>query len=242
MRRAAAFLALALGCLALAGCETTQEQSAKLEKAAKRRAVVANASGLHVAVASRTIRALAATALHSSEGTAVAVELANSSAAEQEVPLLISLKEPGGGTYTNGAPGLARSLTSVSYVPAHGTAVWVDDQIQLTGAPGAASAKVGEGKPVRGAPPAIAVGAHKLESEPSGGEAVTGTVTNRSAIDQRELVVYALAKRGGKTVAAGRSVLSSLAAGASGRFQIFLLGASARGAQLTLSAPPSTLG
>ncbi|HXD55085.1 MAG TPA: hypothetical protein VN618_10065 [Solirubrobacteraceae bacterium] len=234
---------LALACLALAGCQTTQEKSAALERAAKSKAVARNATGLRIATVSPTIKAVTATALHSSEGAAVAVELVNSSGAAREVPLLVSVAEGSrAGAYTNSAPGLARSLTSLSYVPAHGRAVWVDDQVQLAGTPGRATAKVGTAKPVGGAPPAIAILSHKLEAEPGGGQTVTGTVANRSQVDQHELVIYALAKKNRRVVAAGRSVLALLGAGATGRFQIFLLGASASGAQLELSAPPSSFG
>jgi hypothetical protein len=230
---------LALAALALAGCETTQEKSAQLERAARRKGVAQNAPGLRIASASKTVKVSAASALHTREGTAAIVTLSNSAGAQREVPLLISVSQSGGAPVSNSEPGLARSLTSAAYVPAHGSAVWVDDQITLSGAPGAVTAKAGEGKAASGAPPRIVLGPHRLETEP-GGEVLTGTVSNRSPITQHELAVYALAKRGGRTVAAGRGVVSSLAPGASSRFQIFLVGGSAAGAQLTLSAPPST--
>lgn len=241
MTRLPAAGAIALACLALAGCETTQEKSAKLERAAKHRAVATNVAGLKIAAASSTIRPVAETALHSSEGTAIAVELANSSSAAVNVPLLVSVGEGASASgYSNSAPGLAHSLIALSYIPAHSHAIWVDDQVQLAGAPGKATAKVGAATPAKGAPPAIAIVSHKLEEEAGGIEVLTGEVANRSSIDQRELVVYAVARRDSKIVAAGRSVLTSLAAGATGRFQIFLLGASAKGAALELSAPPSS--
>ena len=232
---------LALACLALAGCESTQERSARLERAAHRKAVVQSASGLKIGSPSRSVEVISATALHTSEGTAVAVLLGNTGPAQREVPLLISVGQGGGPPVTNSEPGLARSLISSAYVPAHGTAVWVDDQLTLTGRPGAVEAKVGEGKPATGPAPKIELGAHRLEREPSG-EALTGTVTNRSPVAQHELPVYAVATRGGRTVAAGRGVVDALAPGASGKFTIFLVGTGAQGAKLTLSAPPSTFG
>lgn len=222
----------------LSACETTQEKSARLEKAAKLKKATVAASGLKIASVSRTITAVSATSVHSSEGTAVAVELANHSTAAREVPILISVAEGSTAGYTNSAPGLARSLTSLSYVPAHGRASWVDDQVTGTG--GRVTATVGAAKPATGPPPAIAVVSHKLEEEPGGGEAVTGTVANRSKLDQHELVVYAIAKRGPTVVAAGRAVVPLLTAGATAHFQIFLLGSGAKGAQITLSAPPSS--
>jgi hypothetical protein len=233
---------VALVALALTGCETTQEKSARLERVVHSKAVVENAQGLEIATASRTIKVTSTSALHTSEGTTAAVTLANTGSAQRQVPLLISVRQAGGPPVTNSEPGLAWSLVSAAYVPAHGTAVWVDDQLTLSGAPGAVTAKVGEGKPASGAPPRIELASHRLERETSGGETVTGTVTNRSTIAQHELPVYAVATRAGRTVAAGRGVVAALAAGASSKFQIFLIGGSAQGAKLTLSAPPSTFG
>jgi hypothetical protein len=229
--------ALALACLTLIGCESTQEKSAKLEHAHRKVAVASR--GLTIAQASRSIRVLSTTALHTAEGTAAVVTLANDGSSEREVPLLVSVKQSGGAAVTNSEPGLARSLTSVAYLPAHATVVWIDDQLTLAGQPGAVTATVGEGKPATGTLPKITLGSHRLESEP-GGEVLTGTVSNGSPVTQHELVVYAVARRGGRLVAAGRAVIASVAAGASSQFRIFLIGGSARGAQLTLSAPPST--
>ena len=69
---------------------------------------------------------------------------------------------------------------------------------------------------------------------------MAGTVRNRSTVTQQDLVVYAVARRGGKIVAAGRAVLPEVAAGASVPFQAFLVGEPS-GARLEASAPPTTL-
>jgi hypothetical protein len=229
--------ALALACLTLIGCETTQEKSAKLEHAHRKVAVASR--GLTIAQASRSIRVLSTAALHTTEGTAAVITLANSGTSQREVPLLVSVKQSGGSAVTNSEPGLARSLTSVAYLPAHATVVWVDDQLTLVGRASAVTATVGEGKSSTGALPKITLGSHRLEREPSG-EVLTGTVNNGSSVTQHELVVYAVATRGGHLIAAGRAVIASVAPGASSQFRIFLIGGSAQGAQLTLSAPPST--
>jgi hypothetical protein len=77
-------------------------------------------------------------------------------------------------------------------------------------------------------------------SEESGtGAGAAGTVRNRSNVTQRSLVVYGLAVRSGRIVAAGRAVLPEVAAGASVPFQAFLVGAPT-GARLEASAPPTT--
>ena len=89
-------LALALGAVSLAGCETTAEKSAKLEKAAKRIAP-AQQQGLSIAHASSIVKVLSATLVHGTEGTAAVLTLHNSSAkAIREVPISISLKDANG--------------------------------------------------------------------------------------------------------------------------------------------------
>jgi hypothetical protein len=68
---------------------------------------------------------------------------------------------------------------------------------------------------------------------------VEGTLTNGSGTAQSELVIYAVAKRGSRVVAAGRAVLASVAAGASVPFQVFFVG-NPQGALLQLGAPTTT--
>ena len=237
---------LVLAAVSLSACETTAEKSARLEKIAlkKQANLPLGAKGLKITKPSRDVQVVRAVALHSTEGAAVAVELRNRSARGQvQVPLLIHVTGAGGASlYSNSSPGLATSLVSAAYVPPHGTVVWVNDQIQATATPKQVQATVGEGKPAPGAVPEVQVASWKIEHEPGGVALVAGTVANRSKVPQHELVVTALAERGGQTVAAGRSVLTELPAGASGPFQIFLVGANPQGAKLTVAVAPSTIG
>jgi hypothetical protein len=234
-------LALLLGAVSLAGCETTAEKSAKLEKAAKRIAPVQQ-QGLSIARASSIVKVRSATLVHGTEGMAAVLSLHNSSAqAIREVPISISLKDAHGATvYSNGTPGLAKTLTSLALLPAHGDGIWIDDQIPGTSAKTLAT-KVGEGRPASGALPKLEVSEAQLTKDPSGAATVEGTLKNPSSTAQSELVVYALARKGSQVVAAGRAVLASLAPGASAPFQAFFVGAPA-GSRLQLSAPPTALG
>ncbi len=237
-------LALALAAISLAGCESTQEKSATLEKVAKREAAESahrkslTQRSLSISRPSRIVTVGATAILHSSEGTAAVVTLHNTSAtALRDVPIEIAVKDASGATlYTNATPGLAAALVSVPLLGAHATATWVDDQVQVSTTPTSVSAKVGEGERVTGAIPHIAVnGAHLAEG------AAEGRVVNNSPVGQRELVVYAVARRGPAIVAAGRAIVPQAEAGATEDFQAFLIG-DATGAQLEVSAPPSTLG
>ena len=234
-------LALALGAVSLAGCETTAEKSAKLEKAAKRIAP-AQQQGLSIAHVSKTVKVQSATLVHGAEGTAVVLTLHNSSAkAIREVPISISLKDAHGTTvYTNATPGLAKTLTSLALLPARGDGVWIDDQIPGTSAK-RLTTKVGEGPTVSGAAPRLTISETQITKDPSGAATVEGTIKNSSSTAQSELIVYALARDGGRVVAAGRAVLASLAPGASAPFQAFFVGSPA-GARLELSAPPTAIG
>lgn len=250
--RCSVLVLAALACVlegTLTGCETSAQKSAKLEKAAKREAAVAKRhqalvrKGLSIAHESSKITVSATAVVHSSEGTAAVVTLRNMSpTAQRDVPIEIAVKSASGATiYTNRISGLASALVSVPLLPAHGTTTWIDDQIEATGVPASVSARVGEGETVTGALPVISVqGAHLLNDEASGLED-EGTLTNHSAVAQRELVLYAVARRAGHVVAAGRAVIPQVAVGGLARFQVFFIG-SPQGAQLELSAPASTTG
>jgi len=237
VRRAAA---LALAALALVGCETTQEKSAKLEKVAKTqaRARTRAQQRLQVTRPSTRIAVLATQVLQSSEGAAALVTVRNDSATTMRaVPIQITVLDAHGASlYTNATLGLAASLTSLALLPAHATETWIDDQVQAAGAAASVRARVGEGAPVSGAVPQLAVeGARLSEGE------VEGSVVNRSPVSQRELVVDAIVRRAGRIVAAGRAVVPQIEAGGSTHFQAFLIG-SAQGGRLEVLAPATGVG
>jgi hypothetical protein len=239
VRAAAGLLLLAL---TLAGCESNVERSAHLAKLAHHHHVQ---QGLSIAHISADVEVVETTVLRGAEGAAVAVVRMRNRAprALREVPIAITVKDTGGRTlYQNNAPGLEATLTSLASLPAHGEATWVDDQVQASSAPASASAIVGEAPAASGPLPRIEVaGLHPGEESATGGRNVAGTVRNRSGVTQQSLVIYVLAKRDSKIVAAGRAQLAEVTAGASVPFQAFLVGSSS-GGKLEASAPPTTLG
>jgi hypothetical protein len=230
--------------LALTGCESNQERSAKLEKverpreeeAARHRALAQRA--LTITRASTRVKVIATAIVHDAEGAAAVVSLRNTSSTPLgDVPIQITVRNArGASVYTNSTPGLSPTLLSVALLPAHGVVTWIDDQVQAAGTPASVSAKVGEGTPAAGATPKLeVVGAHLSEAQ------AEGNVVNHSAVVQQELVVDALARRAGRIVAAGRAVLAQAAAGATTPFQIFFVG-DPSGALLEVSAPATTQG
>jgi hypothetical protein len=225
--------------LALSGCESNQERSAKIEKTAKRYTLAQK--GLSIAHASTQVQVLNANVVRGTEGAVAAVTVRNSSSHTlRSVPIAITVKNAHGQTlYRNNTPGLEAGLTQISSLPSHGSITWVDDQVAPSGGPASVGATVGEAPTASGPEPQIEVqGAHIVEA--STGE-VAGTLRNRSNVIQQHLVVYLIARRAGRIVAAGRAILAEVAPGAPVPFQAFLVGALA-GATLQASAPATTFG
>jgi hypothetical protein len=183
-------------------------------------------------------------AVHDANGTAVVVRLRNTSARTlRDAPIAITVSDAGGAVlYQNNAPGLDPTLVSVPVLEPGQETVWVDDQIPSTATPPAkVSARVGESPAISGQTPQLSVeGVHSFE-DPSSGIGEEGTVVNRSNVTQQRLVVYAVGRRAGRVVAAGRAILPELAAGQSAPFQVFFIG-NPRDAKFEVSAPATTLG
>ncbi len=242
MRRLTALTLAAVALsVSLSGCETTAEKSARLERAAHHAHLAEQ--GLSIIRQSANVHVLGATLVHGSEGAAAVVTLRNDSGnALKDVPIAITVKNARGSTlFQNNAPGLESALTTLASLPAHGEARWVNDQVPASsGAPASVSAIIGE-PPVASAPvPQIDItGVHP--SEESGSAGAAGTVHNRSNVTQQSLVVYVLARRASRIVAAGRAILPEVPAGASVPFQAFLVG-TPYGATLQASAPATTFG
>jgi hypothetical protein len=235
---------LVLVALALTGCETTAEKSARLEKAAERAGHgQLAAKGLSITRDSAYVKVVSATVVRSSEGAAAVVTLRNLSSHQlRGVPIAITVKDARGATlFQNNSPGLEAALVSVPSLAPHSELVWVDDQVSANGAPAAVAARVGEGTSVAGTLPQPQVdGAHLIE-DPSNGVGAGGTVRNRSGTPQTNLVVFMVARRSGRIVAAGRAILPEVAAGSSLPFQVFFIG-DPRGARLQASVPATTVG
>jgi hypothetical protein len=237
-------LVLALAGLVLlgaAGCESTQDKSARL---AEQTGAVAKEEGVSVTTSNTNVEVLGTSVITDENGSAVVVRMRNDSSKPQaNVPIALDVQDAGGTTvFTNATPGIERSLTHAALIPVRGEAVWVNDQVFATSPPKSATAKVGaaEGNP----PPDTAdvrVGTVTLTEDPVSGLAATGAVTNSGAKDQRRILLTAIARKGEKVVAAGRGVVPRIRAGKRARFRIFFIG-DPKGADLTVTVSPSPTG
>jgi hypothetical protein len=231
-------LALALAAVALAGCESSQEESAKLKAQAKHVALASN--GLQITRASTQVAVLSAVTVTALEGAAVAVTLRNRTPrALHGVPIAVTVADASGHTlYQNNAAGLEAALTSVPSLAPHQTLTWIDDQVTAGGGAAHASARVGEAASSGGKLPAASISGVQQTEDPSNGDGVRATLSNRSASALHALVVYAIARRAGRVVAAGRAVVPEVAAGASAPVQVYFIG-EAKGASVELQPDPA---
>lgn len=232
-------IALAACALAICadGCQSTQEKSAQLEKSAKHERLALQ--GVSVSKQSPDVQTLRTEVVHGHEGNAVIVRLRDSTSKPiLAAPIEITaLDAKGKVIYQNNAPGEDQSLTKVSLQPG-AEGIWIDDQVHTETAPASANAKVGEGTHPSGQAPKLTVEGLHVSGE--GSEANTeGSVKNQSSTTQNNLVVFVVARKGGKVVAAGRAVLPEVLPGASDSFQIYFVG-DPSGAKLEASAPPTT--
>lgn len=233
----AAVVLLALG---LAACESTQEKSARL---AKNGGNIASEKGIVVTKRNAAVT-VGKTAVFGTLDQAVAVvELRNTSAKPlADVPIALNVLGKGGkSVFKNNDPGIEASLTHAPLIPAHGQLVWVNDQVTPISSPkrvkavvGAATASVPDKVPV------LDIASKGISVDPVNGAEVNGRVTNRSTVEQRKLIVFAVARKGSKIVAAGRGQVNRLTGGKSAPFHVFFIG-NPRGAKLSLAAPPTVL-
>ncbi|HEY5192697.1 MAG TPA: hypothetical protein VIJ39_02350 [Solirubrobacteraceae bacterium] len=236
-------LGVTVSALMLSGCESTQERSAELRGQAKHDVLAAQSASVHKESAS--VEVVQSTVVHSSGGSAVVVALRNTSTHTLEnAPIEITVRDAHGGVlFQNNQPGLEPSLTRISLLPPGAQTTWVDDQVETTGVPASASALVGEGVQASGSIPQLNLTGAHLSAETGNEATLSGTVTNRSQTAQQNLVVYAVARRGSKIVAAGRAVLPEVPAGTNSAtnvpFQIYFVG-DPSGAQIQTSAPATT--
>ncbi len=225
--------------LLVAGCQSTQDKSAELEA---KGGTAFKEKGLDVRVASKDVKVLSKTLLSDENGAAVVVDLQNKTdRALVRIPVAIDVTDGSKSVFKNDDPGLEPSLVGVSVLGKGDSIAWVHDQVLATGK--VSAVKVRAGRDEGGAPdrlPEIEVGPAKLVTDPTSGIAAEGKIKNRSDLLQRKLVIFGVARKGKKVVAAGRSQVEKLRPGKTATYQIFFIG-NPRGARIELAAPPTAL-
>jgi hypothetical protein len=242
MRGAAAALAAAgLIVVGTAGCETTQELSARIGRKLGHQSAIAGTTAL--GAVNGAVRIDRTVLLSAGGQSAVALKLTNTSARTQTAfPVLVDvLDAKGASVYRNNTKGIEASIQHLALLAPHATAWWVDNEVLASGGvPKTVRAQLGAAtaRAPRSVPQITTQGVSASDSFP--GPHVTVTVRNRSAIAQRQLPVYAVALRGEEPTGAGRGIVPTLAAGTSAEVQIPIVG-TVRGARIVLTIPPTGL-
>jgi hypothetical protein len=241
--RAMAALLVLLAPLALAACESTADKSARIGREGRK--AVQDAGTLKLGRPNPTIRVQRAVMVHGAGGAlAAAVQVRNTGASAQaDVPLLIDVHGAHGASlYRNDAVGLQPALQRLALAPGHTTMWWVNDQVTAAQAATSVHARVGAARRVAH-PPDIALTDPSF-SEEAGSRFLTGTLVNRSSAVLRGVLVFGVALKGSRVVAAGRALVAklppSIARGRPVHFRLFFVG-NPRGARVILTvAPPAT--
>jgi hypothetical protein len=230
-----------LGAVGLAACQSTKDKSAELE--AQGSTQLLSEEGLKIKHRNPDVTVTSTALLSGTEGShAVVVDLHNDSGENlTEVPILIEVTNSKGRPfYKNDIPGIEPALAAVPYIPAHGDAEWVNDQVLGVGKPKSVEVTVGTGGGTySGDLPDIEVSEPKLKGDPVSGISATGDVVNKTGEDQRRLLVYVVARRGDEVVAAGRGAIEHLKPELKKlKYTVFFVG-DPEGAQLALSEFPT---
>ncbi|HEX3910504.1 MAG TPA: hypothetical protein VHW67_07385 [Solirubrobacteraceae bacterium] len=229
--------------MTFSACETTENESAKIE----REAVIARENepgALKLGAANRAVRASQVTLLSGGGRNAVAMRLTSSSTrAQANVPVLVNVTGKAGKLlYSNQPGGTEPLLQHVGLLGPHASAWWVNDQVLVNQPSTGVKVRVGAGRRPSGrlASSALEVRTTHLSAR-SGVSTVGGVLVNRAGGREGQVPVFAVGLRGGKVVAAGRVLVASLAGrrGAAAHFQFPLVG-NAAGAEIELTAMPST--
>lgn len=236
--RYVALLALLVISGALSACESTQDKSARLGRSA---GGATKEHGVVVKHQSKDVRILSTRALQDANGVAAVVTVRNVSKKPlSQLPVSIDVTgAKRASVFRNDQPGLEPSLVGISVLRPGQQLTWVNDQVTPTGKAKAVRARVGDGKQA-GSVPQVKLSAVKLEDDPVSGIAATGFATNKSKVEQRKLVIFAVARKRARVVAAGRGQIKKLKPGKRGRFTVFFIG-NPKGAQLELAAPATAL-
>jgi hypothetical protein len=242
MKPAAAAFAAGLIVLGASGCETTQEQSAKIARTLGRQSAIAGTTRL--GAANRDVRIEQEVLLTAGGQSAVALKLTNTSARTQaDFPVLIEvLDAKGRAVYRNNTSGIEPSIQQFALLGPHATAWWVDNEVLASGGvPKTAAGRLGAAtaQPPTTVPLLTTQGVSASDSFP--GPHVSVTVRNRSTIAQRQVPVYAVALKGAQVVGAGRGIIPSLAPGAGASVEVPMVG-SVSGSTIALTVPPTATG
>jgi hypothetical protein len=230
-------LALAvLAGLGLTACESSQDKA----RAIRERAQATAPKPLVIPKPNKNVKVGDITLLHDQNGDAIVVPLTNDTDKTMvSVPILIDVKNGKQTVYKNDTAGLDYALNHVALIKPHQTFYWVNDQI-AQGKTAKVTVGQPEGKAPKGPLPPFTVSDPRFGHDFSGVK-VSGTVRDESKVDQDHLILFAVARQGGRIVAAGRGQIKKLKHTAKpAPYVIYFIG-DPTGSDVTIQAPTTVL-
>ncbi|MDX6606206.1 MAG: hypothetical protein QOD14_746 [Solirubrobacterales bacterium] len=217
---------------AISGCATTQDANKRASIQADR--TLASRKPLELKGIDRNVRVVQTSVVSGKDGSAIVVVLRNhGDAPVNDLPIEVG---PEGGQPLNTRP-------NVPYFQSHAPAIAPGDEVTwvyTTKDPIGSSrafARVGA-HPSTPLTTAGHVSELKVGDSPGkGGASVQAEITNDTGIPQYTLDVYAVARKGGRYVAAGRASLEHLGVSQSVHLTLPLIGDTAKGTQIQVFAP-----
>ena len=167
---------------------------------------------------------------------------ASSSASSAPVPIQVDIKDPKGkSVFKNDTEGLEDGLLNIQVAEPGQETWWVHDQVFPTGKAAGLDVTIGKSEVSPPASvPTLTASKPEINRDPVSGIEVQGEITNESEVEQTDLLVYAVATKGGKVVAAGRGLIPKLKTGPKGEpYNIFFIG-DPTGADIEVFATPNT--
>lgn len=232
-----ATLFLLVGGALLAGCESTQDESARI---AAELGPVKKEKGLDIDEESKDVKVLDTTVLSDANGTAVVVSVENESDQDLlDVPIGIDvLDAKGKSVYKNDSPGLQEGLTSIPLLKAGETLEWVNNQVLPIGEPKKVEVQIGaDAETLSEDLPDVEVQDPKLEKDPVSGINAAGVALNNTT-EQQALLIYGVAREGDEIVAAGRALLEKIAPEKQRVYHVYFIG-NPEGAQIDVTSFPT---
>jgi len=227
--------------LGLLACQSTQDKSAEL--ASKGKTLLFKEKGLTVGKESQEVKVLDSSVLSDRNGAAVVITVRNDGNQDlRDVPISIDVLDKKGKTvFKNNLPGLEQALAAIPFIKAGQTEDWVNDQVLATGTPVSVKAEIGASSDTFSPDtiPPLDIAAPKLINDPVSGVQAEGAVVNRSGKEQRNLLLYAVARKGDQVVATGRGLIGRLKASTKPvNYHIFFIG-DPKGAQVEITSFPT---
>jgi hypothetical protein len=220
---------------AVSGCATTQDANKRASVQADR--TLASRKPLVLRGTDRDVRVVRTSVVSGRDGSAIVVVLRNrGDAPVNDLPIEVGKR---GGDPLNARPNVPYFQSHAPAIAAGAEATWVYVTKEKIGS-GPVYARVG-------APPAIAPQADQvpeLDVSDAGthtgkaGSSVVAEVANGTGIPQYGLDVYAVARHGGRYVAAGRASVTHLGVDQSTELTLNLIG-DAKGSRIQIYAPPT---